>query len=338
MKIFDQAHEKVVFFHDAASGLKAIIAIHSNRLGPALGGIRMRAYASEDEALTDALRLAEAMTFKAAAAGLPLGGGKAVILGDPSRDKSPQMLAAMGRCIESLHGRYIAAEDSGTTQEDMAVIARETAHVTGMPGSDGKRGDPSLSTARGVVLSMKVALAHARGSDDLRGVHVALAGLGAVGSDVATLLSEAKAKITVADIDPVKRLKAQQMFGADLADTDEIHRVPADIYSPCALGGGLNDKTIPELAAKIIVGSANNQLLDSRKHADMLAQRGILYAPDYIVNAGGIIKLFLDIKAGTPEARGICVEQIADTLTKVFALAKEKSITTEEAAQEMVIR
>lgn len=338
MNIFDHPHEQVVFCRDEAAGLEAIIAIHSTRLGPALGGARMFDYASEEDALKDVLRLSQAMTYKAAVAGLPMGGGKAVILGNPLKDKTHALFRALGRYVENLGGRYITAEDSGTTQDDMALIATETRHVTGTPRADGKRGDASEATALGVFLSMKVAHKECTGSEDLKGVRVAIQGMGSIGTELAKLLSRAGAKLMVSDVHVPRVEEAARLYGAQIVDPREIHAVAADIFAPCALGGVLNDETIPRIQAKAVVGAANNQLLDSVHHSAMLAKHGILYGPDYVVNAGGIIKLFLDMKAGTPEAGKVHLEQIADTLRQVFAMAKEKSCTTEEAAMEIARR
>ncbi len=344
MKIFDHPHEQVVFCHDPVVGLRAIIAIHSTRLGPALGGVRMFPYADEEAALHDVLRLAEAMTYKAAVAGLPLGGGKAVILGDPGRDKTPELFGALGRNIDDLGGRYITAEDSGTNQNDMAQIAKHTRHVTGIPRADGTRGDVAAPTALGVFLSMKVALRRARGTDDLSKAHVALAGVGNVGSELAKLLAAARAKLTIADKDTARAQNAARDYGAKVVAPDAIHTVKADIYAPCALGGVLNDDTIPHIGAKIIVGAANNQLLDATIHSAMLAERGILYAPDYVVNAGGIIQIYLDMPAESKKetastaAKKISVSQIADTLKEIFTISQNRACTTEAAAQEIAQR
>ncbi len=330
--IFETPHEQVVFCHDADAGLKAIIALHSTQLGPGLGGVRMFPYPDEKRALQDALRLSEAMTYKAAAAGLPLGGGKAVIIGNPAKDKTPALWKAFGGFVDGMGGRYIAAQDSGTSQEDMAAIAQNTRHVTGMPRPDGQRGDPSRATAKGVFLCMQL-IAQAVLGSPLKNVHVALQGVGSVGGELAGLLADAGARLTLSDTNTGRAREMAKQLDARLVKPGEIHKVPADIFAPCALGGVLNPRTIARLRVKAVVGAANNQLLDADLDARLLAKRRIAYAPDYVVNAGGLIKLFLDIKAGTPEAQGIAVENIPVTLQKVLELAKAKRCNTTQAAR-----
>jgi leucine dehydrogenase len=277
-------HEQVVFASDPACGLRAIIAIHDTALGPALGGCRARAYANDAEALTDVLRLSRGMSYKAALAGLALGGGKSVVLTAPSRPKSPAMLRAMGRAIERLGGRYITAEDVGTGVADMERIAETTRHVVGRAGD---AGDPSPSTARGVFLCLEAALRRRLGRG-LDGAHVAVKGLGHVGFALAGMLRAAGAKLTVADIDETAVARARAAFGATPADVGEIVTVAADAFAPCALGGDLDAASISRLRVSVVCGSANNQLATPADDA-RLARAGVLYCPDYLVNAGGLI-------------------------------------------------
>ncbi|HUP70403.1 MAG TPA: Glu/Leu/Phe/Val dehydrogenase dimerization domain-containing protein, partial [Acidimicrobiales bacterium] len=275
MDVFDRIgaddYEQVVFCHDRRTGLRAIVAVHSTRLGPALGGTRFYPYASEADGLEDVLRLAKAMTYKAAAAGLDLGGGKAVIFGDPGRDKSEALLRAYGRYVDALGGRYLTAEDVGTTQADMDVVRRETRFVTGVSPELGGSGDPSLATAYGVLWAMKAVARHLWGDTSLVGRHVALAGVGKVGRALLGHLVEERARVTVADVMPAAVERAVAESGAEAAAVEKIHAVDCDIYSPCALGGVLNTETIPELRCAAVVGSANNQLADGAASARLLA-------------------------------------------------------------------
>ena len=277
-------HERVVFARDAASGLRAIIAIHDRRRGPALGGVRLRAYAEEGEALADVLRLSRGMTFKAALADLPLGGGKSVILADPSA-KTAALMRAMGRAVEDLGGAYVAAEDVGVTVADVDEMARETRHVAGVSSGVG---DPSPWTAQGVFLCLETAARRRVGGLEARRVMVK--GLGAVGWKLCERLSAAGARLTVADIRGEAVARAVSAFGATTVSVERAHAEPADVYAPCALGGEFSADTIPELAAPVICGAANNQLLTAEDGA-RLAERGALYCPDYLVNAGGLIRL-----------------------------------------------
>ncbi|GAA5175364.1 Glu/Leu/Phe/Val dehydrogenase dimerization domain-containing protein [Niveibacterium umoris] len=287
-KDFDH-HEQVVYCTDPAAGLRAIIAVHDTALGPALGGCRHWSYASEADALTDALRLSRGMSYKAALAGLPLGGGKSVILANPAADRGA-MFEAFGRAVECLGGRYITAEDVGTTTGDMSAIRRHTRHVSGVAPDEGGRGDPSPATALGVLMGMLGALELRFDSDTLAGRRVAVQGLGSVGFELCRLLHERGARLIVADIAAERVERAVQAFGAVGVGVDVIHAVEADVFAPCALGAGLNDATLPQLACSIVAGAANNQLA----HAGIgpqLKARGILYAPDYLINAGGLIKV-----------------------------------------------
>lgn len=333
---FKKGHEQVVFCSDREVGLKAIIAVHSTVLGPALGGLRMWNYRSEEEALIDVLRLSRGMTYKNAAMGLNLGGGKAVIIGDPRKDKTPELFRAFGRFVESLNGRYITAEDVGTCEEDMSYIAQETSHVLGLAG---KSGNPSPVTAYGVFLGIKASAKWVFGSDDLKGKKVALQGLGHVGMEVARLLTESGAEITVTDINADRVDEAKKFLGAKAVGLDEIYDVPCDIFSPCALGAVINEKTVDRFQCKIIAGCANNQLKDG-SFAKRLMDRGILYAPDYIINGGGVINVAEEL-SGIPYS----IERvfgklsiIPERLKEIFILAKSEGITTAEAADRVTER
>ncbi len=287
-------HEEVVRIADPEAGLLAFIAIHSTARGPAAGGLRMRRYASEDEAIRDVLRLSRGMTYKNAAADLPLGGGKAVILGDPARDKTPALLAAFGRAVERLEGRYWTAEDMGMTPADMAIIARESGFVAGLEGGAFASGDPSPVTARGIFRAMRVAARHRLGSDALSGCRVAVQGIGHVGWHLAERLHREGARLIVADTDAAMVARAEVELGAEAVAPEAIYAAKADIFSPCAIGAILNARTIPRLRVALVAGGANNQL-EEAEDADRLHGRGILYAPDYVVNGGGIINVAAEV-------------------------------------------
>lgn len=329
-------HEEVWRIEDRDIGLTGFIAVHSTRLGPAAGGLRMRRYASEAEALNDALRLSRGMTFKNAAAGLPLGGGKAVIIGDPEA-KTPAMLRAMGRAVERLEGRYWTAEDMGMTPADMAVVAKETSFVCGLPDGPYASGDPSPVTARGVCRGMAVAWRHATGRDSLAGARVALQGLGHVGAHLARLLDEAGARLILADVDAARVRALADEFGAEVAGPQEIHRVDADIFAPCAIGAILNAATIPELRVRLVAGAANNQLATD-EDAARLHQRGILYAPDFIVNAGGIINAATEILRISDRAAFVeeKLTALEETLKAVLDDARARGVSPEAVAEKIV--
>ncbi|MGB5076498.1 MAG: Glu/Leu/Phe/Val dehydrogenase dimerization domain-containing protein [Sphingorhabdus sp.] len=286
------AHESVHVYEDRASGLKAVIAIHSTHLGPAAGGTRFWHYGDSQAAITDALRLSRGMSYKNAMAGLPLGGGKGVVLANPSRTKTPEMLAAFGRAIDSLGGRYITAEDVGMSDADMVAISLETPFVSGLPVTSGSAagGDPGPFTARGVYLGIKAAAAHRLGVDTLNGIHVAVQGVGSVGGGVARLLAADGARLTLADIDANKCALLASELGAQVAVLEEIMTISADIFSPNALGAILTEQSIAGLDCAIVAGGANNQMA-TPADAQRLHDRGILYAPDYVINAGGIINV-----------------------------------------------
>ncbi|MBC1887029.1 Glu/Leu/Phe/Val dehydrogenase [Listeria booriae] len=328
-------YEQVVFCHDKVSGLKAIIAIHDTTLGPALGGCRMWPYETEEEALEDVLRLARGMTYKNAAAGLNLGGGKTVIIGDPRKDKSEAMFRALGRYVESLNGRYIIAEDVGTTVADMDMIHAETDYVTGISESYGSSGNPSPMTALGVYSAMKRTALEAFGTDMLAERTVAVQGVGNVAYALCELLHKDGAKLVVTDINQEAVNRAVAAFGAKAVAPDEIYDVDADIFAPCALGGVLNDTTIPRLKVKAVCGSSNNQLLQTIHHGQMLADRGILYAPDYIVNAGGVINVADELSRYNEERAKHKIGEIYGQIGKVFDIAKEEKILPAQAANRM---
>lgn len=323
-------HEQVNYFYDEKARFKAIIAIHSTRLGPALGGCRVWPYEDEAAALHDVLRLSKGMTYKAAAMGLPLGGGKAVIIADPRKDKTPEMFEALGRAVESLGGRYITAEDVGTEPEDMAHVQRMTKHVVGLPTTSG---DPSPVTAFGVLNGIKACLSHVFGTESVKGRTVAVQGLGAVGMNLCEHLHNEGARLVVTDIDDERMNQAAQRFGAQTVATDAIYDVQCDVFAPCALGGTLNDDTIARLKAAIVAGSANNQLAEDR-HADMLKVRDIVYAPDFVINGGGLINVFNELAPdGYSRARALTqVAEIKEKVAAALTLAKERDVSTNEAA------
>jgi leucine dehydrogenase len=328
-------HEQVAICHDRDSGLRAIIAVHDTTLGPGLGGIRMWTYPSDDAAMLDVLRLSEGMTYKNSLAGLPLGGGKTVVVGDPRTDKTPAKFVALGGFIDRLNGSYLAAEDVGTTTDDAELVATRTQHITGLPVARGGSGDPSPMTAWGVVCGIRAALAEARGGDgSLDGVHVAVQGLGHVGADVARHLLDAGARVTVADI-YADRVAPLAELGAEEAPPNAVHAVECDVLSPCALGAGINGTTLPELRCRIIAGAANNQLADETM-GDELQARGILYAPDFAINAGGVINIGEELQGPyDPHRARRSVERIGDTLAAVFERARETGVSTHTAALAM---
>ncbi|MFA1738569.1 Leu/Phe/Val dehydrogenase [Lysinibacillus fusiformis] len=327
-------YEQLVFCQDEASGLKAVIAIHDTTLGPALGGARMWTYASEENAVEDALRLARGMTYKNAAAGLNLGGGKTVIIGDPFKDKNEEMFRALGRFIQGLNGRYITAEDVGTTVTDMDLIHEETDYVTGISPAFGSSGNPSPVTAYGVYRGMKAAAKEAFGSESLEGLKISVQGLGNVAYKLCEYLHNEGAKLVVTDINQAAIDRVINDFDAIAVAPDEIYAQDVDIFSPCALGAILNDETIPQLKAKVIAGSANNQLKDSR-HGDYLHELGIVYAPDYVINAGGVINVADELYGYNRERALKRVDGIYDSIEKIFAISKRDGIPTYVAANRL---
>lgn len=332
-KMEEYDYEQLVFCQDKSSGLKAIIAIHDTTLGPALGGTRIYDYETEEEAIIDALRLARGMTYKNAAVGLNLGGGKAVIIGDPKKIKSEALFRAFGRFVEGLNGRYITGEDMNMTQQDAAYINCETNYIVGLETGSG---NPSPITAYGVFKGMQAAVNEVYGSDNLKGKTVAIQGLGAVGRLLAEILYEAGVKLIVTSRDQAKIDKAVVELGATAVGLDEIYGVECDVFSPCAIGAIINDKTIEQLKCKIIAGSANNQLAEPR-HGDILQEKGILYVPDYIINSGGVINIIDDISGREYNKENAMknTAKIYDACKKVFELAKRDGIPTYKAADKM---
>ena len=309
-------HENIVFASDRKTGLKAIIAVHDTTLGPALGGCRIWPYEHAGLALTDALRLSRGMTYKNALAGLPLGGGKAVIIANPRKDKTPEMMEAFGRHVERLSGTYITAEDVGVSPEDMEAVARSTDHVRGT--NDTGLGDPSPYTSLGVFTGIKAAAKHVFGTDDLAGRIVSVQGLGHVGLGLASLLKETGAELIVSDIHAPSVERAVALFGAKAVDPSRAHSVEADIFAPCALGAILNARSIPQIRASIVAGAANNQL-QAATDGEALKNRGILYAPDYVINAGGVISIELYRPGETDQLVREKVSAIGETLREIFS-------------------
>jgi leucine dehydrogenase len=327
-------HEQLVLCHDESCGYRGIIAIHSTTLGPALGGTRFWQYASSEEAIVDALRLARGMTYKNAVAGLNLGGGKSVIIGDNKTTRRELIFRAHGRFVESLGGRYITAEDVGTSTHDMDFVHMDTNHVAGLAG---RSGDPSPVTAHGVFRAIQASAKHRWGSDDLSGKTVTVQGCGHVGYYLAKELSEAGAKLVVTDIDAERVRRVVDEFGARAVGLNEIYGATADIFAPCALGGIINDDTIPQLKVEIVSGAANNQLLEPR-HGDELEAKDILYAPDYVANAGGVINVYGEL-AGWDSSRALRqAAEIYDTVLHVFEIAKQDGIPTYQAADRLAER
>lgn len=338
MGIFDRmsehGFEQLVFGHDRATGLRAIIAIHNTTLGPGLGGTRMYPYRSEDDAIADALRLSRAMTYKSAAAGLNLGGGKAVIIGDPSRDKSEALLRAYGRLIHTLGGRYWTASDVGTNSKDMDIVRQETPYVTACSEENGGGGDTSVLTGLTVYMGMKACAREVFGTDSLAGRKIVLQGVGKVGTYLLDHLVKEEPRLAVTDIDAHRARSVAEKYKAELIDSLSVYDVECDIFSPNALGGVLNEATIPRLKCRVVVGGANNQLATAAD-AERLQKRGILYAPDYIVNSGGVINAG-DELLGYNRARATAkAQEVYYTTLRVFAMAKTQGITTAEAADRL---
>jgi leucine dehydrogenase len=338
MQIFEQmgeyGHEQVVFCHEPSAGYKGIIAIHNTTLGPALGGTRFWNYATDAEAVVDALRLAKGMTYKAAVSGLNLGGGKSVIIGDPRTTRREMIFRAHGRFVESLKGRYITAEDVGTSVEDMDYVQMETEFVTGIAGGSG---DPSPVTAYGTYRGMKTAAQERFGSDSLADARVAVQGVGHVGYYLCQFLAEEGARLVITDIDEARVQRVVSEFGADRVSPDEIYAVDAQIFAPCALGAVVNDETIGGFRCEIIAGAANNQLAEER-HGKLLEDRGILYAPDYVINAGGLINVYGELNDWDAERAKRKAGEIYETMLQIFELAREQGIPTSEAADRLAER
>ncbi|MCC6877130.1 MAG: amino acid dehydrogenase [Sandaracinaceae bacterium] len=339
MPIFDHlAHYdygEVHFKRDAATGLRAIVAVHDTRLGPALGGCRFIHYDTEESALVDALRLARGMTYKAALAGIAHGGGKSVLIRPTTQFDRTALFRAFGKFVDDLKGHYITAEDSGTGIEDMEVVRSVTPHVTGVKPERGGSGDPSPFTALGVRRGIEACVRFALGRDTLDGIHVAVQGIGHVGYHLCRELHALGAKLTVADVDPLKSERAQREFGATIVPLDAIFAVPCDVFAPCALGSALNDQTIPRLKCKIVAGAANNQLAEPR-NGDDLMQRGILYAPDYAINAGGLINVAEEVNGYDRDKATARTMLIHDTIYEIAERAKKAMAPTYRIADTMV--
>ena len=335
MSVFSSAksmgHEQIVFCHDSDSGLKAIIAIHDTTLGPALGGTRLLPYASEEEALYDVMRLSRGMTYKSACAGLPLGGGKAVIIADPSQ-KSEAMFRAFGRFVDSLGGRYVTAEDMNTSVANMDHVHLETRYVTGVSPAYGGSGDPSVMTALGTYYGIVASVKYRLKQPDLAGLNIAVQGVGSVGKHLCKMLHDKGAKLFVQDIDEKKLQEMRSLYNATIITEEELYRHDIDIYAPCARGATLNNEHIKTLKAKIVAGCANNQLEDEEKHSKMLKELKILYAPDFVINAGGIINVAQELSGYNLEKVQLDVARIASTLETIFIEADKNEITTQAAA------
>src|SRR5262245_36681341 len=328
-----EGYERVIRCHDTHSGLKAIISIHNTAHGPALGGMRMWSYPTLQDALLDANRLAQGMTYKSAVAETGFGGGKAVILGHPQQEKTERLLRAMGRFVDTLGGQYITGEDVGTTVEDMGIVHQETPYVVGLPRTRGGSGDPAPYTALGVFLGLRTCVEWALHTDDLQGMRVAVQGCGNVAMHLCQHLREAGALLTVTDVIPAKAQRLAQQYGACVVAPEEIYDVPCEVYTPCALGGTLNDYTISRLQCHIVAGSANNQC-SRTEHGDALQQRGIVYAPDFVINAGGLLNVAMELApGGYHEARVLeKVRHIADTVRALLDTAARDGISTYCAA------
>jgi leucine dehydrogenase len=343
MNIFSNSsydrHENVLFGYDEASGLRAVIAIHNTQLGPALGGCRMHPYASEADALTDVLRLSKGMTYKSALADLPLGGGKSVIIGDPAKDKRPDLLAAMGRFVDSAGGRYIVAKDMGICVPDLCTMAEYTSHISGVRecmDAEGKRrdGDPSPSTAYGVYCGIKTSVDFHLGRKDLDGLRVSIQGLGSVGYSLATMLRKEGAELFVSDINSASVELAVRELDATAVAPQDILGLDVDVFAPCAMGAVIDEQTVEMVRAKLIAGAANNQLATPAQ-GDRLLQRGILYAPDYVINAGGIIDAYYMDHGKSAQSLKIHVENIATTLERIYHESKRFRLSTQQVADRM---
>jgi len=331
---FDK-HEQIVFCNDHTTGLRAIVAIHNTQLGPALGGCRFYPYATTEDAVKDVLRLSKGMTYKAAVANLNLGGGKAVIIGDPKKLASEAFFRAFGRFVQGLGGRYITAEDVGTSTRYMDWISEETGYVTGISTCFGGSGDPSPFTAHGTFMGIKAAWKQVTGKDKLDRVKILVQGVGSVGYCLCRELHQAKAKLYVNDVNQEAVQRAVDEFGAEVVSEKELYGLKVDIYSPCALGATLNDKTIPQLKCTVIAGAANNQLAIPEKHSLALRKANILYAPDYVINAGGLINVYSEVRGGGSDYVFEQVENIYETLLNIFNTAEKGKITTHAAANKI---
>lgn len=338
-RMANMKHEQLVFCNDEATGLKAIIAIHNTILGPAMGGTRMWNYASEEEAVLDALRLARGMTFKSAIAGLNIGGGKAVIIGDARKQKNEALMRRFGRFVDSLGGRYWTAEDVNMSTRDMEYVRMETPYVTGMPESLGGSGDPSPVTAYGVYMGMKAAAKKVYGSESLSGKKVLVQGAGHVGTYLIDYLDKENADVLISDIFDDKIEAITKKYTVEVIDPDKVYSTDMDIYAPCALGATLNDETIPQLKCAIVAGGANNQLDKESVHAAQLKEQGILYAPDFLINSGGITNVYYEQQGNyNREKVYVQTEVIYEVLTNVINHSEKEKITTHQAALELALK
>ncbi len=328
-------HEQVVFCYDKDTGLKAIIAIHNTVLGPALGGTRMWMYNSENEALNDVLRLSRGMTYKASISGLNLGGGKAVIIGDSKKDKSEPLFRRFGRFINNLGGKYITAEDVGTSTQDMEYVRKETSFVTGIAESQGGGGDPSPVTAYGVYMGMKASAREAWGNDSLKGKKILVQGVGHVGENLVRHLTEEQAIVLITDINEEALKNVSSHYGAEVVKGDGIYDLDIDIYAPCALGATLNSDSIARLKCSVVAGAANNQLADETIHGPMLMQKGIIYAPDFLINAGGLINVYSELNGYNRENALKGAQHIYDVTLEILQKSKRENIPSYQAAKEI---
>lgn len=336
-KLYSMGHEEVVFFCDPSCNLKAIVAIHDTTLGPALGGTRMLPYKDEQEAIEDVLRLSRGMTYKSSLAGLNLGGGKAVIIGDPQKDKSEALLRSYGRFLQSLGGRYITAEDVNMNESDLDFIRLETPHVVGLSESAGGSGNPGPYTAYGVFLGIQASCQKLFNNTSVQGRSVAIQGVGSVGASLAEQLIEHKAKVYFTDVNRAQIENFSQKFPtAQFVKPEDFYTLDCDIYSPCALGATVNDQTVEQLRCKMIVGSANNQLKDDY-HGEILKKRGILYAPDYLVNAGGVMNVGLEYHGWNKVKAHKLINTIFNTTLKVFEISEKENIPTNKAADKLAM-
>lgn len=325
-------HEQIVFCNDEETGLKAIIGIHNTVLGSALGGTRMWKYQSEWEALNDVLRLSRGMTYKSAVTGLNLGGGKAVIIGDAKTEKNDALMRKFGEFVHSLSGKYITAEDIGMQTRDMDIIRDVTPHVTGISEEKGGSGNPSPVTAYGVYMGMKAAAKYQFGTDRLEGKKVLVQGVGSVGENLVKYLTQEGAKVILNDINKNRLQELSKEYDAGIALGNDIYGMDVDIYAPCALGATINDFTIQQLKAKVVAGAANNQLEDELKHGKLLKEKGIAYAPDFLINAGGLINVYGELEGYTREESLRKTENIYNTTLEIFTLSEKENITTHQAA------
>ena len=331
-KISDMGHEDIRFCTDSETNLKAIIAVHSTKLGPGLGGCRMWNYENTIAALTDVLRLSRGMTYKASITGLNLGGGKAVIIGDATKEKTEKMMESFGQFVNSLNGKYITAEDVGMTTADMEIIKRKTQHVVGTPKSMGGSGDPSVVTAYGVYMGMKGAAQFLWGSDKLNGKKIFIQGVGNVGRNLINYLQKEDAIILINDIKKDKVEEIQKQFNVQILNDAEMFEKKIDIYSPCALGATLNEKTIPKLSCSIIAGAANNQLEKEGVHDIMLKDKNIIYAPDFLINAGGLINVYSELKQFNQDKALQKTEEIYETTISILNKSAKENISSHTAA------